>query len=56
MLHQSISYGLIMNYLDLLDSSRDLQSIRAKKFINIFYLIVHACVQTFDVTFFSVKF
>ena len=37
-------------------SSRDLQPIRAKKFVNKFYLILHACVQTFDVTFFGVKF
>ena len=39
-----------------LDSSRDLQLIRAKSFTNRFYLVLHACVQTFDVMFLSVLF
>ena len=40
----------------LLDSSRDLQPIRAKSFVNRFYLILNACIQTFDVIILGVKF
>jgi len=39
-----------------MDSSRDLQPIRAKNFTNKFYLVLHVCVQTFDVTFLGVLF
>ena len=46
----------IMHKVGSLDSSRDLQPIRAKSFTNRFYLVLHACVQTFDVIFFGVKF
>ena len=46
----------ILDYVGSLDSSRDLQSIRAKSFINRSYLILHACAQTFDVMFLGVKF
>ena len=44
-----------MDYVGPLDLSRDLQLICAKKIINRFYLILHVCVQIFDVTFLSVK-
>ena len=40
----------------LLDSSRDLQLILAKSFVNRFYLILHLCVQIFDVMFLGVNF
>ena len=46
----------IMNEVDSLNSSHDLQSIRAKSFISRFYLVLHACVQTFDVMFLDVNF
>ena len=42
----------IMDYVGLLDSSRDLQPIHAKSFVNSLHLVLHACVETFDVTFF----
>ena len=44
----------IMDKVGSLDSSRDLQPIHAKKFINRVHLVLHACVKTFDVTFFCV--
>ena len=34
--------------------SRDLQPIYAKSFINRLHLVLHACIETFDVTFFCV--
>ena len=43
----------IMDYVGSLDSSRDLQPIHAKNFINKFHLVLHACVKIFDVTFFT---
>ena len=49
-----VSLLQIMDYVGSLDSSRDLQPIHAKKFINRLHLVLHACVQTFDVTFFCV--
>ena len=42
----------IMNKVGSLDSSRDLQLIYAKSFINRLYLVLHACVETFDVMIF----
>ena len=45
----------ITNYVGSLDSSCDLQPIRAKNFVNRFRLILHACVQIFDVMFLSVQ-
>ena len=45
-----------MHYVGSLDLSRDLQLIRAKGFVNKFYLILHTCVQIFDVTVVGVKF
>jgi len=44
-----------MNLVCSLDSSRDLQPIRVKSFINRLYLVLHIYVQTFNVTFFGVK-
>ena len=44
-----------MDEVGSLDSSRDLQPIRAKNFINRLHLVLHACVQIFDVIFFGVK-
>ena len=44
----------IMDYVGSLDSSRDLQPIHAKSFINRLHLIIHTCVETFDVMFFCV--
>ena len=41
----------IINYVGSLDSSRDLQLIRAKSFANKFYLVLYACVQAFDAMF-----
>ena len=35
-----------------LDSSRDLQPIYTKNFVNRLYLVLYACVKTFDVTVF----
>ena len=35
-----------------LDSSRDLQPIHAKSFVNRLHLVLHACIETFDVTVF----
>ena len=35
-----------------MDSSRDLQPIYAKSFINRLHLVLHACVKIFDVIFF----
>ena len=37
-----------------LDSSRNLQAIHVKSFINRLHLVFHVCVETFDVTFFYV--
>ena len=45
----------IMDEIGSLDSSRDLQPIRIKSFVNKFYLILYACVQTFGMTFLGVK-
>ena len=50
----AVSMLQIMNYVGSLDSSRDLQSIRAKKIVNRLHLVLYACVETFDVMFFSV--
>ena len=44
-----------MDEVGSLDSSRDLQPIRAKKFINKLHLVLHTCVQIFDVMFLDVK-
>jgi len=44
----------ITDYVGSLDSSRDLQPIHAKSFVNRLYLVLHACVETFDVIFFCV--
>ena len=44
----------IMNKVGSLDSSRDLQSIYAKSFVNRLHLVLHACVETFDVMVFCV--
>ena len=41
----------IMVYVGSLDSSRDLQLIHTKKFVNKLYLILYACVEILDVTF-----
>ena len=43
-----------MNQVDLLDSSRDLQPINAKSFVNRLHLVLHVCIETFDVTVFFV--
>ena len=40
----------IMDLVASLDSSRDLQSIYAKSFINRLHLVLHACVKIFNVT------
>ena len=42
----------IIDYVCSLDSSRNLQPIYAKSFVNRFYLLLHVCVKTFDVMFF----
>ena len=42
----------IIDSVGLLDSSRDLQSIHVKNFVNKFYLVLYACVKIFDVIFF----
>ena len=39
----------IMDQVDSLDSSCDLQPIRAKNFVNRLHLVFYACVQTCDV-------
>ena len=44
-----------MDEVGSLDSSRDLQSIRTKSFINKLYLVLHAYVQIFDVMFLGLK-
>ena len=44
--------SLLQNHGLSLDSSRDLQLIDAKNFINRLHLVLHACVEIFDVTFF----
>ena len=46
----------IMDQVGSLDSSRDLQLIRAKSFVNRFYLVLNACVITPDVMFLGVNF
>ena len=38
-----------------LDSSRDLQPIHAKSFVNRLHLVLHVCVETFDVMFFCLR-
>ena len=45
----------IMDYVGSLDSSRDLQPIRAKSFVNRLHLVLYACGQTFHVMFLGVK-
>ena len=45
----------IMASVGSLDSSRDLQLIHAKTFINRLHLVLHAYVQIFDVMFLGVK-
>ena len=47
-----VSLLQIMDYVGSLDSSRDLQHIHAKNFVNRFHLVLHTCVEIFDVTFF----
>ena len=42
----------IIDSVGLLDSSRDLQSIHVKKFINKLHLVLYACVEKFDMMFF----
>ena len=42
----------IMDYVGSLDSSRDLQPIHAKSFVNRLHLVLYACVETFNVMFF----
>ena len=42
----------IMDYVGSLDSSRDLQPIHAKKFINRLHLVFYTCIEIFDVMFF----
>ena len=42
----------IMDYVGSLDSSRDLQPIYTKDFINRFYLVLHVYVKIFDLIFF----
>ena len=42
----------IMDYVGSLDSSHDLPPIHAKSFINRLHLVLHTCVETFDVMFF----
>ena len=44
----------IMNQVGSLDSSRDLQPFHVKSFVNRLHLVLHACVEIFDVTFFYV--
>ena len=39
-------------FVGSLDSSHDLQLIYEKSFINRLHLVLHACVETFDVMFF----
>ena len=46
----------IMDVVGSLDSSRDLQLICVKSFVNKFYLILYACVQTLNVMGFRVNF
>ena len=41
----------IIDYVGSLDLSRDLQLIYAKSFVNGLHLVLHACVETFDMTF-----
>ena len=50
-----VSLLQIMDQVGLLDSSRDLQPIYVKSFVNRLHLVLHACVQTFDVTFFFLR-
>ena len=42
----------IMDLVGSLDSSRDLQPIHVKCFVNKFHLVFHTCVKIFDVIFF----
>ena len=44
----------IMDWVGSLDSSRDLQPIYAKNFVNRLHLVHHACVEIFDVMVFCV--
>ena len=44
----------IMDYVGSLDSSHDLQPIYAKSFVNKLHLVLHTCIEIFDVTFFCV--
>ena len=46
----------ILDEVGSLDSSRDVQPIHAKNFVNKFHLVFYACVQIFDVTFFYLQF
>ena len=41
-----------IDYVGSLDSSRDLQHIHAKNFVNRFHLVLHTCVEIFNVMFF----
>ena len=47
-----VSLLQIMDQVGSLYSSRDLQSIYAKSFVNRLHLVLHACVKIFDVMFF----
>ena len=42
----------IIDHVGSLDSSRNLQPIHTKSFVNRLHLVLHACVETFDVMFF----
>ena len=49
-----VTVALLLQIIDCivsLDSSRNLQPIYAKSFVNRLYLLLHACVKTFDVMF-----
>ena len=46
----------IMDQVGSLDSSCDLQPIRAKNFVNRLHLVLYVCVEIFDVMFFIFAF
>ena len=47
---------IVASLFQIIDSSRDLQPICAKYFVNRFYLILYAYVQIFDVIFLNINF
>ena len=47
-----ITVASLLQIIDLLDSSRDLQHIYVKSFVNRLHLLLHVCVKKFDVIFF----